>query len=68
MHGRRVNSRRPAAAEGSGAVGLRADNDDDLWGILEDAFSCALLLDQWVRLDDHVDGHGLVARVRTAQP
>jgi hypothetical protein len=39
-----------------------------IWAILEDAFYYALLLNGWVRLDDYVDGHGLVAMVRTAQP
>jgi hypothetical protein len=39
-----------------------------IWAILEDACYYVLLLNGWARLDDYVDGRGLVAMVRTAQP
>jgi hypothetical protein len=39
-----------------------------IWTILEDACYDVLLLKGWVHLDDYVDGSGLVAMVRTAQP
>jgi hypothetical protein len=34
-----------------------------LWAMLDSAFYFALMLDGWVRVDDYVDGHGLVALV-----
>jgi hypothetical protein len=36
-----------------------------VWAMLGNAFYLALVLDGWVRVDDYVDGHGLVAMVRT---
>ena len=35
-----------------------------LWAMLDSAFYLALKLNGWVRVDDYVDGHGLVAMVR----
>jgi hypothetical protein len=35
------------------------------WAMLGNAFYLALVLDGWVRVNDYVDGHGLVAMVRT---
>jgi hypothetical protein len=34
-----------------------------VWAMLGNAFYLALVLNGWVRLDDYVDGHGLVAMV-----
>jgi hypothetical protein len=36
-----------------------------VWAMLGNAFYLALVLDGWARVDDYVDGHGLVAMVRT---
>jgi hypothetical protein len=36
-----------------------------VWAMLGNTFYLALVLDGWVRVDDYVDGHGLVAMVRT---
>jgi hypothetical protein len=36
-----------------------------MWAMLGNAFYLALVLDGWVRVDDYVDGHGLVGMVRT---
>ena len=36
-----------------------------VWAMLGIAFYRALVHDEWVRVDDYVDGHGLVAMVRT---
>ncbi len=32
-----------------------------LWAMLDSVFYLALVLNGWVRVDDYVDGHGLVA-------
>jgi hypothetical protein len=34
-----------------------------VWAMLGSAFYLALVLNGWVRVDDYVDGHGLVAMV-----
>ena len=34
-----------------------------VWAMLGNAFYLALVLNGWVRVDDYVDGHGLVAMV-----
>jgi hypothetical protein len=34
-----------------------------VWATLGNAFYLALVLNGWVRVDDYVDGHGLVAMV-----
>jgi hypothetical protein len=34
-----------------------------LWAMLDSAFYLALVVNGWVRIDDYVDGHGLVAMV-----
>ena len=34
-----------------------------VWVMLGNAFYLALVLNGWVRVDDYVDGHGLVAMV-----
>jgi hypothetical protein len=34
-----------------------------LWVTLGNAFYLALVLNGWVRVDDYVDGHGLVAMI-----
>jgi len=36
-----------------------------VWVMLGNAFYLALVLNGWVRVDDYVDGNGLVAMVRT---
>jgi hypothetical protein len=36
-----------------------------VWAMLGNTFYLALVLDGWVRVDDYVDGHGLVEMVRT---
>jgi hypothetical protein len=36
-----------------------------VWAMLGDVFNIALVLDGWMRMDDYIDGHGLVAMVRT---
>ena len=36
-----------------------------VWVMLGNAFYLALVLIGWVRVDDYVDGHDLVAMVRT---
>jgi hypothetical protein len=38
-----------------------------VWAMLGNAFYRALVLNGWVRADDYVDGHGLVAMVRTIE-
>ena len=38
-----------------------------VWAILGSAFYLALVHNGWVRVDDYVDGHGLVAIVRTTE-
>jgi hypothetical protein len=35
-----------------------------VWAMLGNAFYLTLVLNGWVRVDDYVDGHGLVAMVR----
>lgn len=35
-----------------------------VWAMLGNAFYLALVLNGWKRVDDYVDGHGLVAMVR----
>jgi len=37
-----------------------------VWAMLGNAFYLALVLNGWVRVDDYVDGHGLVAMVPMA--
>lgn len=37
-----------------------------VWVMLGNAFYLALVLNGWVRVDDYVDGHGLVAMVSIA--
>jgi hypothetical protein len=34
-----------------------------VWAMLGNAFYLALVLNGWMRVDDYVDGHGLVAMV-----
>jgi hypothetical protein len=36
-----------------------------VWAMLGNAFYLALVFNGWVRADDYVDAHGLVAMVRT---
>ena len=36
-----------------------------VWVILGDAFYHSLMFDGWVRVDNYIDGHGLVAMART---
>jgi hypothetical protein len=36
-----------------------------VWAILGSTFYLALMRDGWARFDDYVDGHDLVAMVRT---
>lgn len=38
-----------------------------VWAMLVSAFYIALVLNGWVRADDYVDGHGLVAMVNTIE-
>jgi hypothetical protein len=38
-----------------------------VWALLGNAFYLALVLNGWVRADDYVDGHGVVAMVRTIE-
>ncbi len=38
-----------------------------VWATLGNAFYLALVLNGWVRADDYVDGHGLVAMVRSIE-
>jgi hypothetical protein len=38
-----------------------------VWAILGSTFYLALMRDGWARFDDYVDGHDLVAMVRTTR-
>jgi hypothetical protein len=38
-----------------------------VWAMLGSAFYLALMFNGWVRVGDYVDGHGLVAMVRTTE-
>jgi hypothetical protein len=58
----------PAGCRSPWSCGSELLTMTTIWAILEDACYYVLLLNGWVRLDDYVDGRGLVAMVRTAQP
>jgi len=38
-----------------------------VWAMLGGRFYCALILDGWVRIDDHMDEHGFVRMVRRSK-